>query len=98
MKPKRSVFLLAAEIQHSLRKGGFKPKNGLSQPSKFACLNIAAARIELGLQDGVLHTPEALMLQELFKPSLCSTYEGWWGNNNEPRILALLLCAEILRK
>ena len=91
--PLRSVFLLAAEKQL------LRPL----QSSMFACNNLSYAYRELILHNSGWSfepTAEHKMFRKYFLTEGRSGPGGaWWGDSDqEARILALLLCAEMLRR
>jgi hypothetical protein len=96
-KAKRSNFLLAAEgvfIHHkvpSLRVLQIT-ENRHAETSLWCC-NM------LGNMDCECYSPEREMFNEYFNPGFKVTSGGWWECHEcEPRMLALLLCAEMLRR
>lgn len=95
-KPLRSVFLDAAQRQFD----SYRRYRGNSN-SEYSCHNITYARLSLSLKR--YSVSELMMYQKYFEPK-GKEYQGWWpllknGKwDNESRILALLLCAEILRR
>ena len=97
-KPSRAVFLLAAEYQFDNYANG---DNSFS--SKFSCDNLNEAVVEI--TDGFwADSAEIEMYKNLFEQTYDEYDLAWWlplpnGNwDHESRILALLLCAEMLRR
>lgn len=105
MRPLRSVFLRAAEYQHDRMDAYI---NGTFSPySRFACDNInwASKQIrELALCEYCTTEVEYFRRRFYMGPYGCSQLGAWWDLRNdgawdyESRILALLLCAEMLRR
>lgn len=113
-KPLRSIFLLAAELQHHSmtvekpeRNAGLG-KNFGKDYSYYACDNIATAAAQVTNYPAPFRnfTKEQKYFEKYFKPKDFE-YNGmaWWSEvdengqwDHESRILALLLCAETLRR
>ena len=95
-EPRKEVFVRAAEEQ--------------AQKSwVFACYNIGRAynKVYFNCNDGGMPadicikkwSPEYKMFVEYFKPDAVVVENAWWtSDNNEARILALLLCAEMCER
>lgn len=104
----RRAFLLAAEYQF-LKMEDEKLNNDDSfysktcEFSRYSCDNLGSALISLGLDDRYISTPEHDFYQSKIMPDNQGAF-GWWPYQNdgkwdhESRILALLLCAEMLRR
>lgn len=108
-RPRRSVFLLAAELQHTKMTQSLQPFNifdiqwnegYLAYVSSYSCDNLAeAARRIRGERD----CPEHRLYQRYFMPNVRRESMAWWplkkGKwDHESRILALLFAAEMLRR
>lgn len=103
--PLRSVFLLAAELQHAKMEDNADNICSYWNPgyllcaSDYSCDNVSeAAKTIRGTYDGI----DREYYTRYFKPEL-NYYMAWWPLKNgkwdhESRILALLLCAEMLRR
>ena len=94
-KSKRSTFLLAAEgvfIGYEiLGQVGFT-ESGDIVSSRWCCNMLK----NLGC---MYYSPEQEMFSAYFDPGFKVTGGGWWEMAEcEPRILALLMCAEMLRR
>lgn len=106
-RARRSVFLLAAEKQFYAMR--LAPQTA-EACSDYACDNIgyAVGKIDMGKEEYVKESPEKDFFREKFKPELrpdiLNGFFAWWpllpdgGWDHESRILALLLCAEMLRR
>lgn len=99
-KPSRAVFLLAAEIQLANMQGADS-----NDTSHYACDNIGHARIKMGMGHHFCGTIDHEFFADRFKPEKREGgWFGWWEDlpygrhDHESRILALLLCAEMLRR
>lgn len=108
-RPRRSVFLLAAELQFDMMELNWScesvtwdSKNGVSI-SQYSCDNINEASC---LIKGVygLGEIERSYYAKRFRPVDQKWQIAWWPRlkkdkwDHESRILALLLCAEMLRR
>jgi hypothetical protein len=96
-KPLHSVFLRAAELQLANKEGADNRST-----SCYSCDNIGHALIEAKLDNRFCGTVEHEFFAAWFRPGhLCC---GWWpsladdSHDHESRILALLLCAEMLKR
>lgn len=94
-KPRASVFLAAAQRIHAYKVGD--ATNWLTpdeDTNMFCCTALSDA-------GGGWGSPEEPMLRDLFEPKTHGT--GWWkplrgqAHDYESRILALLLCAEMVK-
>lgn len=105
-KPNHKVFTLAAQMLTQARESAENSEHSFY--SRFACDCIYDARVELfGPNDYYETTPEQQFFEENFKPQSPYDAFGWWKTGNydnnfkghdwESRILALLLCAEMLK-
>lgn len=91
-KAKRSNFLLAAEGIY-FGHANLYHVNSLSFPVSKWCCNVLANMGCISL------SPEQRMFRDLFYPGFKVASGGWWEmDEGEERILALLLCAEMLRR
>jgi hypothetical protein len=95
-RPLRSVFLVAAEKQYRS-----KIEDGCSwDHTAYSCDNINYAANEIGKPWH--HNEETAMYRKYFEPR--EYHFAWWPElrngkwDHESRILALLLCAEMLRR
>ena len=100
---RRSVFLLAAEMQEAwISFGAVKINDRRLFPSYWSCINLKKA---ISVIRGIRYTdasltPEMEMYQAVYDRE---SSRDWWGcgggkEANECRIMALLLCAEMLRR
>jgi hypothetical protein len=102
-RPKRSVFLEAAKLQAQRNKDGDLPVDGDTRSNRWACLNIEKVCGEWGHGVKGLNSDDSVNAKEFFADHFEPRYHlrsNWWPdeNHNEERILALLLCAEMLRR
>jgi hypothetical protein len=103
---KRAVFLAAAEIQALRFKNGSKrPEDTEHRSNAWSCLNIKEVcgiyGRDYGFNEEDCDKAEEFY-REYFEPKVIpyGCGGGWWPveDHNEERILALLLCAEMLRR
>lgn len=103
MRPLRSVFLLAAELQHG--EDTIWINNTSCYSSTYACNNVKISHRYIrgyDVENSVdikyfQNSVDIKYFQKYFKP--VNSGSVWWQDNeNEARILALLLCAEMLRR
>lgn len=103
--PLRSIFLVAAERQFENMEGEYA-----FEVSGFACDNICSAAIAHGdFPFSNDYPPEHNFFYQLYHKDALEAADGildlaWWpcldggGWDHESRILALLLCAEMLKR
>lgn len=96
-KPSPAIFLRAAELQFA------NMKEVHDNASQYACDNIGYALIEAELDTKFNCTVEHDFFAAQFKLE-AHLFDGWWppladgSHDHESRILALLLCAEMLKR
>ena len=101
-RPRRAVFLLAAEMVFNASIFSPEPKYGsVRWENAYSCNCLSQA---CGTIRWDKYQPEVKMYFRLMKPDEYVTGSTWWpplpdGSwDYESRILALLLCAEMLRR
>lgn len=108
-KPLRSIFLRAAENLFVIHTGTMKrPSDAAIYVEEWGWFYSRYCCDHLGALRGANHkasTPELTMFRNIFeKEDECRDGFGWWSDlpngkmDMESRILALLLCAEMLRR
>ena len=95
-KAKRSNLLLVAEMVQLGHAHGewhtIAVNDRNVQCSKWCCNALESLM-------GTKYSHEAELLRDHFDPGYIVEGGGWWNRNeSEPRLLALLLCAEMLRR
>jgi hypothetical protein len=95
-KAKRSNFLLAAEmvfLGHTVYDFAEIEVNGRTlQCQLWCCINLESVA-------GTYYSSDMDLFKECFDPGVRAVSGGWWQRREcEARVLALLLCAEMLRR
>lgn len=106
-KLKASVFLLAAELQHSLTvdKRIKHPKTGgFLYCDLYSCVNllVAAEALDISTPKRSTYDYRNLYRDLFYSPEEACTTSCWWPRRNgawdyESRIFALLLAAEVVK-
>lgn len=100
--PLRSNFMLAAEMMFCHGAKVDFDAIPSAWPSRYCCDNINKVGEENGRPYNT--SPEFFFFEKIFKKDAApDCWGGWWpdaenGQVDEPRVLALLLCAEMLRR